>query len=117
MKWYRSSGIIRGSLLFLLGLFVATPLVRVLVGSLESPIPYRADNLFAFVKRYLSLDQYKNILFHDLEYWASFWNTLLLTLPTVILAIGIGALAAFGLRIINKKVSGVLLAVYAILST
>ena len=87
MKWYRSSGIIRGSLLFLLGVFVATPLVRVVVGSLESPLPYRADNVFAFVKRYLSLDQYKNILFHDLEYWASFWNTILLTLPTVFLAI------------------------------
>lgn len=117
MKWYKSSVIIRGSLLLMLGLFVAAPLALVLVGSLENPIPYRADNVFAFLKRYLSLEQYKNILFHDLEYWAAFWNTLLLTLPTVILAIGIGALAAFGLRIINKKVSGVLLAVYAILST
>ena len=103
--------------MLLLGLFVAAPLLLVLVGSLESPTPYRADNLFAFVKRYLSLDQYKNILFNDLEYWAAFWNTVLLTLPTVLLAIGIGALAAFGLRIINKKLSGALLAVYAILST
>jgi len=117
MKWYRSSGIIRGSLLFLLGFFVATPLARVVVGSLESPFPYRADNVFALVKRYLSLDQYKNILFHDLEYWAAFWNTILLTLPTVLLAIGIGSLAAYGLRIINKKLSGAILAVYAILST
>ena len=103
--------------MLLLGLFVAAPLTLVLVGSLESPIPYRTDNLFAFMKRYLSLDQYKNILFHDLEYWAAFWNTVFLTLPTVLLAIGIGTLAAYGLRIINKKVSAVLLAVYAILST
>lgn len=117
MKWYKSSGIIRGSLLLLLGLFVAAPLALVLVGSLESPIPYRGGNVFAFAKRYITLDQYKNILFHDLEYWAAFWNTILLTLPTVLLAIGIGAMAAYGLRIINKKLSGALLTVYAILST
>ena len=96
---------------------MTAPLVLVLIGSLESPTPYQVDNLFAFLTRYLSLDQYKNILFYDLEYWASFWNTLLLTLPTVILAIGIGALSAFGLRIINKKLSTTLLNVYAILST
>ena len=51
------------------------------------------------------------------EYWAAFWNTIFLTLPTVLLALGIGSLAAYGLRIINKKLSAVLLAVYAILST
>lgn len=117
MKWYRSPWILRGSLLFLFGMFVVIPLTRVLVGSLESLTPYHTINLFIFVKRYLSLDQYKNILFHDLEYWAAFWNTILLTLPTVLLAIGIGAMTAYGLRIIHKKICSVLLIVYAVLST
>ena len=117
MKWYKSSGIIRGSLILLLSLFVANPLVLVLMKSLESTTPYRTDNVFTFVKRYLSTDQYINIFFHDLEYWAAFWNTVLLTLPTVLLAVGIGAITAYGLRIIHKKISSVLLVVYAVLST
>lgn len=79
----------------LLGLFVLLPILVVIGNSLTAPdtIP----GWTGAVERYASLKQYEQVLFHNLEYWAYFWNTVVLTVPTVLLALLVSSLAAYGL--------------------
>lgn len=92
------------------------PLVWTLVRSLESEAFFRLDNLFLSIAKYCSLEQYKQTLFYDLEYWHSYCNTILLTIPTVILAAGIDAVAAYGLTVMQGKIQNKLMLVYALLA-
>ena len=68
MRWYRTSKGVQGVLLVLLGIFSAAPVVWIFVNSLESGVTYSVENILIFLKRYLSLEQYDKIMFHDLEY-------------------------------------------------
>ena len=116
MRWYRTSKGVQGVLLVLLGIFSAAPVVWIFVNSLESGVTYSVENILIFLKRYLSLEQYDKIMFHDLEYWAAYCNTLLLTAPILVIAVGITSTAAYGLTIIQKNLREKMLLVYAILS-
>lgn len=116
MRWYKSLKGIRIGLLIVLGIFAMLPVFWVLIHSFESMSSYKAVNVLQWIDRYTSLDSYKNVLFHDLEYWAAYWNTLLLTLPTIAIAMVVTAMAAYGLTVIHEKLQGKILIVYAILS-
>ena len=116
MRWYRTSKGVQGVLLVLLGIFSAAPVVWIFVNSLESGVTYSVENILIFLKRYLSLEQYDKIMFHDLEYWAAYCNTLLLTAPILVIAVGITSTAAYGLTIIQKNLREKMLLVYVILS-
>ena len=116
MKWYKSSRILQGILLGMLGLFTVAPIAWVLGKSLESSLAYSVDSVWTWVCRYFSLEQYDNVLFHDLEYWASYWNTIFLTVPTILLAVITTTMAAYGLTVIGKKWQRRFMLVYAVLA-
>lgn len=116
MRWYRTPGIIQRGALILLGIFIIAPLAWVLLRSFENPVPYAAENIFMFLYRYLSPEQYMDVLFHNLEYWISYWNTILLTVPTLLLAMFIVSMAAYGLTIMGEKTQNRILSGYAVLA-
>jgi len=116
MRWYKSARLVRIHTLGLLGIFVLFPVVFVIVNSFETLEIYEEVNILQWIHRYTSLDNYKRLLFHNLEYWAAYWNTLFLTLPTIILALGITSMAAYGLTVLQEKLQGKILMVYAVLS-
>lgn len=116
MRWYRSSRILQWCIIIVFGIFAVTPLLWIVLRSFENPVLYRVENIFIFVKKYFSLEQYTNVLFHNLEYWAAYWNTIFLTIPTIIAAIGIASMAAYGLAVMKKQFQNRILFVYAILS-
>jgi len=92
------------------------PLIWTLVRSFEGETAFRSDNLFLWIAKYCSLDQYRKTLFYDLEYWYAYLNTIWLTVPTVILAVGINAVAAYGLTVMRGKIQNKLILVYALLA-
>lgn len=92
------------------------PLIWTLVRSFESGDVCRLDNLLLWISQYGSLEQYKNTLFYDLEYWYSYCNTIMLTIPTMILALGIDAVAAYGLTVMRCGIQNKLILVYALLA-
>lgn len=116
MKWYRCPKMLQRGALALLGAFVAVPLGWVLLCSFENPVPYVAENFRVFLHRYISLRQYGNVLFHDPEYWASYWNTIWLTIPSLALAVAVASLAAYGLRVMDRRRLNGILSAYGILS-
>ncbi len=97
MKLYNSSRSAQIVLKVLLGGFVLVPVLSVLAASLRSPVPLRLDSMTAFVERYFSLEQYRDILFHNLDYWACFWNAVFLLVPSMLLTVIFASLAAYGL--------------------
>ncbi len=116
MRWYRSSRILQWSIIILLGIFAMGPLLWIVFCSFENPVLYKVENIFIWMEKYLSVEQYADILFHNLEYWAAYWNTIFLTVPTIIAAIGIASMAAYGLAVMKKQLQNRILFVYAILS-
>ena len=116
MRWYSSPRIVKKALLAVLGIFTAAPLVWVFVRSFENPVTLQVDNILVFWERYLSLQQYATVLFHDLEYWAAYWNTVLLTLPAVLAAVCAVSMAAYGLTVIKRTWQKRILMVYGILA-
>lgn len=116
MRWYRSPKMIQRGMLALLGVFIIAPLGWGILRSFENPVPYVTENIFMFLHRYLSLEQYGQVLFHDLEYWISYWNTILLTVPTLLLAMLIASMAAYGLTIMENKPQNRILSGYVVLS-
>ena len=116
MRWYRTPRAVQRGALILFGGFVMAPLVWVLLRSFENPVPYKAENFFMFLYRYLSPGQYIDVLFHNLEYWISYWNTLFLTVPTLLLAMFLVSLAAYGLTTMGDKAQNRILAGYAVLA-
>ena len=116
MRWYRTSRVLQGMVLVLLGIFSTAPVLWIFANSLESEGAYSVENIMIFIQRYLSLEQYKKIMFHNLEYWAAYWNTLLLTVPILVIAVGITSTAAYGLTIIQKNLWKKMILAYAILS-
>ena len=97
MKSYRSSRSAQIIFKVLLGGFVLIPILSVLAVSLRSPTPLHVDSAAAFVERFFSLEQYRDILFHNLDYWICFWNTVLLLVPSMVLTVISASLAAYGL--------------------
>lgn len=116
MRWYRSSNVLQRVLLVILGAFVACPLLWTVVRSFESSVSYKVENIPTFIGRFLSMKQYVNVLFYDYEYWVSYWNTILLTLPAILLAVGCGSMAAYGLNVVADKLQNRILFVYVLLS-
>jgi len=116
MRWYRAPKGIRIAALVIFGTFVMIPVLWVLLNSFESKLVYKPVNILQWIDRYTSLDNYKSVLFHNLEYWSAYWNTLILTLPTIVLALGITSMAAYGLTVLHEKLQGKILMLYGILS-
>lgn len=73
------------------------PVGVVAVLSLRSTTPLKVNNMAGAAEQFLSLEQYRNILFHSPEYWKCFWNTLFLLVPAMLLTILFAAMAAYGL--------------------
>lgn len=96
MKLYKSPAAVRVITYGLLILFVFSPIVFILVKSFENPIRTEILNIMGFIDNHFSLEQYKNVLFHNLSFWKAWWNTLILVVPTLFLSIAIAALAAYG---------------------
>lgn len=103
-------------MLTILGIFLLTPIVWVVVCSFENPMTYIGNNIFIYIDKYLSLGQYRDVLLYDLEYWTAYRNTILLTLPTITIAVCIVSMAAYGLTVINVKVQDGIMLIYAVLS-
>jgi len=97
VKSYKTPPSVQIVLKALLGGGVLIPILSVLAMSLHSLIPLRTDSAAAFLERYLSLEQYRDILFHNLEYWVCFWNTVFLLIPSMALTVIFASLAAYGL--------------------
>ena len=116
MRWYKSNRVVQVIVLVLMWAGAMLPLIWTLVRSFESETAFRLDNLFLWIAKYCSLDQYKKTMFYDLEYWYSYCNTIWLTVPTVILAVGIDAVAAYGLTVMRGKSQNKLMLVYALLA-
>lgn len=112
MRWYKSSRWFCCLLLVTLGIFTVMPLVWVFAGSFQSPISYMTQNLLLAIQKRISILQYRSLLFWDLEYWAAYWNTILLTVTTMLLALLLASLAAYGLMLHKGR----LLWIYALLS-
>ena len=116
MRWYKSSIVLQSILLVVFGGFVSVPILWVLIRSMESSVAYVVDDVRIFICRYISLEQYKEIMFHNLEYWVAYWNTVWLTLPILILAIVATSMSAYGLAVINKRVQEKILMFYTVLA-
>ncbi len=116
MRWYKTPKAVQMILLVIVSMFVAVPILWVVVRSFESTLPYVADNIQTFICRYFTLEQYEKVLFHSREYWAAYWNTIFLTVPILILAVSATAMAAYGFMVIPRKWQGRLMLVYALLA-
>lgn len=116
MRWYKSPKGLQNLLWILFGCFVIVPVLWVFLRAFESTLPYETTNFFVWLTRYLSLDQYRQVLFWDLEYWVSYWNTIFLTLPTLAAALLLSSMAAFGLTVVGKKLRNGILFLFAMLS-
>lgn len=116
MRWYKTSKWIQSIFMMVLGAFVVMPLVWVIFQSLENTVAYDVNNVFLFIRQYLSFGQYEQVMFHDYEYWAAYWNTIWLSVPTLAVAVMATTMAAYGITIIQKKIQGKILVVYAVLS-
>lgn len=116
MRWYKSSTVLQCFLLVCLGGFSLAPILWVLVRSMESGVLYAVDHAWTFLYRYASLELYVEVLFHNLEYWAAYWNTVWLTLPVLVLALLTTSMAAYGLTVMRKKWQGKLLLIYGVLA-
>lgn len=116
MRWYRSSGAVQKILLVLMGICIMFPLAWTVVNSFEDSSAYRVDNLILWISRHFSLEQYRDTMFYNLEYWFSYWNTILLTVPTVALALAVDSMAAYGLTVMKRKLQNKVMFVYALLA-
>ena len=47
-----------------------------------------------FIDNFFSLEQYRQVLFHNVTFWAAWWNTLILVVPVMLLSTVIAALEA-----------------------
>ena len=54
MRWYKTSKWIQIIFMLVLGAFVVTPLVWVIFQSLENTVAYDVNNVFLFIRQYLS---------------------------------------------------------------
>ena len=72
MRWYKTSKWIQSIFMMVLGAFVVMPLVWVIFQSLENTVAYDVNNVFLFIRQYLSIGQYEQVMFHDYEYWAAY---------------------------------------------
>lgn len=79
----------------LIGIFWLVPTLGLLVVSLRSVAVNNAEGWWTVFTKpaELTLDSYKNLLASG--FTASFWNTVLITVPTTLLVIGIAAMAAY----------------------
>lgn len=116
MRLYKSSAAAKIIAYGLLILFVFSPLVIILVKSFENPVRTEVLNIAGFIDNHFSLEQYKNVLFHNLSFWKAWWNTLILVVPTLLLSIGIAALAAYGMVILKPKLRKWVYGIYVLLS-
>lgn len=82
-------------IMILLGLFWLVPTLGLLVVSLRTVKVNNAEGWWTVFTKpaELTLANYKNLLASG--FTASFWNTVLITVPTTILVIGIAAMAAY----------------------
>ena len=116
MNLYKSPKWVQRLLLGLLCCFALTPVGVVLVRALESVVPLRQGNLMAWLEQYVSLSQFENTMFHNLEFWSGFWNTLVLTVPTVALIVLLSTMAAYGMTSARRRKNKALLLFYILLS-
>lgn len=86
-----------------MALFIFVPVLYVVVKSFENPVGEDAGGFLSFINAHVSLLQYKSVLFHQLDYWIGFWNTVVLVIPIIALVVFISTLAAYGLALIRKQ--------------
>ncbi|NRQ38215.1 carbohydrate ABC transporter permease [Nonomuraea sp. NN258] len=81
--------------MIVLGLFWLVPTLGLMVVSLRSPEVNAAEGWWTVFTEpaQLTLENYQNLLASG--FTASFWNTVFITVPTTVLVIGIGAMAAY----------------------
>lgn len=116
MRWYKSHRWIQRICLLFVSIFVFVPIFGVLIKSFEGTIDYRADSISTWICKYISLEQYLQIFFHNIEYWVSYWNTLFLTIPVLLLGVCSTAMCAYGLTILSEKMQKKLMVLYAVLA-
>ena len=68
-----------------------------------------------FIPDKVSLSQYVRVLFQSPEYLLKFWNSVILTVPIVILQVGVASIAAYGFTRWRGKVRAAIFFFYVIL--
>lgn len=116
MNSSKAFGILRRLVLWVLLAFVALPLILVLARSFENPVSVAQGSMAAFVWKHFSAVQYRQVLFHNLDYWNGFWNTVILALPAIFLTQLTATLAAYGLTRMKEKSKRPILLYYIVLS-
>lgn len=116
MKLYKSSPAVKAITYGLLILFVFSPIALILIKSFESPVRTEILNIMDFIDNHISLAQYKNVLFHNLAFWKAWWNTLILVVPTLLLATAVAALAAYGTAALKPKPQKWVYGIYVLFS-
>lgn len=90
-------------LVLLLSAFILFPILSVIGSSFKNPVAVKPGGIKELSYNLFSINSYLDILFHDLAYWVSFWNSIFLAVPSVILTILISTLAAYGLCIRSDR--------------
>ena len=116
MNLYKSPRWIQYVLMGVLCCFALVPLGFVLVRALENTVLFRQGDLLAWAEQYLSLAQFEQTMFHDLAFWCGYGNTLLLTIPTILLIMLTSTLAAYGMISARRRKNRGLLLFYVLLS-
>ncbi|MFE9040428.1 carbohydrate ABC transporter permease [Streptomyces sp. NPDC007818] len=93
-RWLGSTAV--QSLLVLVALVWITPLAGLLLSSLRSERDNAADGWWTSIVEpsQLSLDNYRALL-NDSGLVQAFWNTVLISVPTTVLVVGVAALAGY----------------------
>lgn len=103
MKVYKSSVVTKTITYGVLILFVFLPIVFILVKSFENPVRTVIVDIPGFIDNFFSLEQYRQVLFHNVTFWAAWWNTLILVVPVMLLSTVIAALAAYGIVTLKPR--------------
>ncbi len=116
MKSSKTTMFFRWIIVAVLMVFAMLPILTVLAVSFERFSQVFPCGLASFAWNHFSVDQYEKVLFHEMEYWGSFWNAVFLTVPSVVLTILSATLAAYGLANMKQEKKRGILLYYIVLS-
>lgn len=76
--------------------------------------PTSTNSSIQLIPEEVTLEQYNSVLLQNPVYWDYFWNSVLLTLPTVLGQIFISALAAYFFTVFKHKYKEILFFIYIV---